>query len=56
MTVGSGVLHSIIQRIKEDMSFSTYTTAEKMVGIVFDEMKVKNGLVLIGRVEGLLVL
>lgn len=42
----SGVSYSVTDRMKEDMDFESGTTdAEKMIGILLDEMKVKSGLV-----------
>lgn len=45
MKVNSGVCYPMIDRLKEDMDFKASTTAQKMIGIMLDEMKVKSGLV-----------
>ena len=45
MKVKSGVCYPMIARLKRDMDFENSTDAHKMVGVMFDEMKVKSGLV-----------
>ena len=45
MKVTSGVSYSMIQRLKDDMNFINSTTADRIVGILMDEMKVKSSLV-----------
>ena len=45
MKVTSGVSYPMIQRLKDDMNFINSTTADRIVGILMDEMKVKSSLV-----------
>ena len=45
MSVNAGVSREMIARLKEDMKFDSCDSSEKIVGVMLDEMKVKNGLV-----------
>ena len=45
MDVGAGVSHPMISMMKNSMNFEASSAADRMVGILCDEMKVKSGLV-----------
>ena len=40
-----GTSPSVLQRLKEDMNFSSCTVVQKKIALLIDEMKVKSGLV-----------
>ena len=45
MAINSGVSCEVIERLKNDMNFSTCSDSQKMVSVMLDEMKIKSGLV-----------
>ena len=45
MNVNAGVSREMIERLKENMKYDSCDSSEKIVGVMLDEMKVKNGLV-----------
>ena len=45
MAIDSGVSCEVIERLKNDMNFSTCSDSQKMVSVMLDEMKIKSGLV-----------
>ena len=45
MQVTSGVSYPIIDRMKADMNFEACSYAERMIGILLDEIKIKSGIV-----------
>lgn len=54
-SVEEGVNYNLIERLKEDMKFDTCDDSEKLISIMFDEMKIKSGLVfnkVSGRMAG----
>ena len=46
MAIDSGVSCEVIERLKNDMNFSTCSDSQKMVSVMLDEMKIKSGLVI----------
>lgn len=44
-TIDSGVSIQMIERLKRDINFEKCSPAQKSVGIMMDEMKIKGGLV-----------
>ena len=53
MSANAGISSEMIVRLKDDMKFDSCDSAEKIVGIMLDEMKVKSGLVFNKRTDKL---